>query len=107
MLTGLLMHHHLGMTTFNASIVAYVAGFFVSYFGHRNYTFRSPGQLSRSMPRFLVVSALGLVFCQVIVYLLVDRIGVEYWIALLVMVVTVPASTYLLSRAWAFNDGAF
>ncbi len=106
-LTGLLAHYQAGLSPFNANIVAYCAGFLVSYFGHRHFTFRSPGRISRSMPRFLVIALAGLVMSQAIVYLVVTMGGLAYWFALAVVVATVPPATYVLGRIWAFNDGDF
>ena len=106
-LSGLLAHYRAGLSPFNANIVAYCAGFLVSYFGHRNFTFRSPGRISRSMPRFLAIALAGLLMSQAIVWLVVSMAGLAYWFALAVIVMTVPPATYVLGRIWAFSDGDF
>lgn len=104
---GLIAHHGAGLAPFNANLVAFCFGFFMSYFGHRTYTFRSPGRMSRSMPRFFVIAAASLALNQIIVHGVVTMLGHPYWLALAVMVAIVPAFTYLLGRLWAFNDGEF
>ena len=106
-IVGLVAHHSWGLAPFNANLVAFSAGFFVSYFGHRSVTFRSTGRVSRSMPRFFLIAATSLFLNQVIVYSIVNVMAQPYWLALCVMVAVVPAFTYILSRLWAFNDGDF
>jgi putative flippase GtrA len=104
---GLFSHHILGMTAFTANLVAYCAGFLLGYFGHRQLSFRSKAEIRKSMPKFFVISFSNLLVNQIIVYLFVNVAKYEYWVSLVVMVLTVPALTYLLSRLWAFSDGDF
>ncbi len=104
---GLLAHHLGGLEPFTANLVAYSVAFFVSYFGHRNYSFRSPGRIQRSMPKFFVISAINLVLNQIIVFTVSDVLGQPYWASLAVMVAIVPTFTYVMSKAWAFSDGDF
>lgn len=54
------------------------------------------------MPRFLAIAGFGLFLNQVIVYLVVNLAGLNYFLALTAIIVTVPAITYLTSRRWAF-----
>ncbi|MGR3762387.1 GtrA family protein (plasmid) [Roseobacteraceae bacterium NS-SX3] len=106
-LAGLAAHYLLGLDAFNANLVAFAVAFFVSYFGHKNFSFRSPGRVRRSMPRFFVVSVTNLFLNQFIVYSLSTAGGHPYWLSLAVMVAVVPAFTYILSRVWVFSDGDF
>lgn len=105
--TGLALHHVAGMTAAKANIVAYITAFFVSYSLHRNVTFRSTASVGQSLPKFLAISVLGFVLCQLIVVMMVNVMGFSYAAALAVMVTTVPVVTYVLSRIWAFRDGHF
>ena len=104
---GLTVHRYLGIDPFNANLIAFCFGFMVSYFGHRHFTFRSPGRVRRSMPRFFVIAAVSLVLNQLIVFTFVNLLGYSYNVALAVMVVVVPTFTYLGGRLWAFSDGDF
>ncbi|MCU0790945.1 MAG: GtrA family protein, partial [Nitratireductor sp.] len=74
---------------------------------HRNVTFRSTASVGQSLPKFLAISVLGFVLCQLIVVMMVNVMGFSYAAALAVMVTTVPVVTYVLSRIWAFRDGHF
>lgn len=106
-LVGLCAHHFAGLAPFNANLVAFSVAFFLSYFLHKTYSFRSPGRVRRSMPRFFVVSATNLILNQLIVYVFSIVLGHPYWISLAIMVVVVPTFTYILSRVWVFDDGDF
>lgn len=106
-IVGLIAYHSFGLSPFNANLVAFTAGFFVSYFGHRSYTFRSSGLISRSMPRFFTIALTSLFLNQAIVYIVVNMIGKPYWVALCGMVAVVPTFTYIMGRFWAFDDGDF
>lgn len=101
---GLLVHHVFGLSAFMANLVAFCVGFFVSYFGHRSFTFRSTAKVARSMPRFFVIAATSLILNQLIVYLTVNVAEQPYWAALAIMVAVVPTFTYVLARVWAFDD---
>ncbi|WP_424831814.1 GtrA family protein [Ruegeria sp.] len=104
---GLMAHHFAGLDPFNANLVAYSVAFFVSYFGHRNYSFRSPGRIQTSMPKFFVISVINLFLNQIIVFTVSDMLGQPYWASLAVMIAIVPTFTYVMSKIWAFSDGDF
>ncbi|MCB2092883.1 MAG: GtrA family protein [Rhodobacteraceae bacterium] len=106
-LVGLFSYRIIGLAPFNANLVGFSVGFFISYYGHRTFSFRSEGKVSRSMPRFFVIAATNLVLSQAIVFTIVNVIGRPYWQALAIMVTIVPAFTYVMGRMWAFNDGKF
>lgn len=87
---------------FFANVLAFSVAFMVSYFGHHRFSFRSTAQHRSAMPRFLAVAAFGLALNQAIVFGMVDLGHLRYELALVVIVGTVPAVTYVLSRIWAF-----
>lgn len=104
---GLTLHHAIGLSAFTANLLAFCVGFFLSYYAHRTYTFRSKAQVSRSMPRFLVISLCSLFINQTSVVVLVDTLGQPYELALIVMAILVGGFGYIMGRLWAFNDGEF
>ena len=55
-----------GATTTSASIWAYLLATTVSYFTHRSFTFRSRARHHSAMPRFLIVSAIGLAIAAIL-----------------------------------------
>lgn len=104
---GLFMHHAVGLSAFWANFVAFCVGFFLSYFGHRRYSFRSRAAVSHSMPRFFVVAITSLVLNQGSVYVIVNMLGQPYIIALGVAILLVGGFGYMMGRLWAFSDGEF
>lgn len=86
-----------------ANPAGWALAFVVSYSGHCRLTFADSGApLARSLRRFLVVSASGFVVNQVAYALLLTQGGMEYRVALAVVLIVVAASTFMASRCWAF-----
>jgi putative flippase GtrA len=94
-----------GMRPFEANALGYLAGFLVSYSGHHRVTYRSSAAHRRALPRFLAVSGGGLVLNQLIVYAVVNVLGLSYGLALAIILATVPALTFMAGRYWAFAEG--
>lgn len=92
----------LGVEPLFANIIAFAIAFNVSYVGHRNWTFADKTPHAATFRRFLGVALLSFALNEVLYYLLL-RQGVEYRIALFVVLVAVAALTFVLSRYWAFG----
>ena len=88
---------------FTANIIAFVLAFFVSYSGHKSYSFQSDLPHCRAMPRFFSVACIGLVLNQFIVYSVVSVLERPYWQALVLIITLIPAIVYLAGRYWAFK----
>jgi putative flippase GtrA len=93
----------LGLPPLSANLVGYACAVGFSYVGNATLTFRKPSRDARQFARFVAVSALGLVLNQSIVYLLVNRLGWPFWLALGPVVVLVPALSFVLAKLWAFR----
>jgi putative flippase GtrA len=96
-----------GVAPLRANIGAFAVAFWCSYFGHRHWTFADHG---RGNPvavffRFLATALLGFLLNQWLFYLLLTYLRLPYFISLAIVMVIVAASTYLLSRLWAFRSG--
>ncbi len=101
----------LDIAPLQANVGGFVAAFGVSYFGHRHWTFSDAmathGENKHaSFPRFLLVALLGFGMNQLMFYLLLRYAGWPYYLALAVVVFTVAAMTYVLSRLWAFRHAS-
>lgn len=94
-----------------ANVGGFFVAFWVSYFGHRHWTFsdalatHSEGEHS-SFLRFVLVALLGFCMNELLFYLLLRYAGWPYYLALAVVVLAVAAMTYVLSRLWAFRHAA-
>lgn len=91
-----------GRGMLGANALAFAGALAVSYGGNRLWTFRSAGALGCEMPRFLLVALVGLALNQAIVYATVERLGWDYRLALLLVVLVVPATSFALNREWVF-----
>lgn len=88
----------------SANVGGFAVAFWVSYAGHRFWTFGdrvvSGGG---SFIRFLGTALLGFGMNELLFYGLLNYTNMPYFIALAIAVAAVAISTYLLSRAWAFR----
>jgi len=97
----------IGIAPLRANVGGFIVAFWVSYFGHRYWTFsdtvdRQSGQ-TQSFLRFLSVAVLGFFMNEFLFFLLLHYTGMPYYIALAIVVLTVAVMTYVLSRLWAFR----
>ena len=94
-----------------ANVGGFFVAFWISYFGHRHWTFsdavatHNEGEHS-SFLRFLLVALLGFCMNELLFYLLLRYAGWPYYFALAVVVFTVAVMTYVLSRLWAFRHAS-
>ena len=100
---GLLLAEGLGMAPFWANFIAFSAAVFVSYFGNLIWTFDMAAARLGRLPRFAVVSLSGLAANQAIVFATVNMAGWNYRVALAIVLLIVPALTYLANRQWVFR----
>lgn len=95
----------LGVAPLLANIAAFAVAFNVSYAGHRRWTFATDAGAAAhatSFKRFLGVALLSFALNEMLYYALLSQ-GIEYRIALFVVLVAVAALTFVLSRYWAFR----
>lgn len=96
--------HSALLTASHANILGFVAAFPVSYFGHRKFSFSGQdARHSKAFPRFLSVAVLGFLANQTLVLNGLEYTNFPFWIVLGLVMVLVAASTYLLSKFWAFK----
>ncbi len=86
-----------------ANFVAYCTAVGISYFGNAWLTFRTTALHGAQFLRFAVVSLLGLLLNQSIVYVLVHLAMWPFWAALIPAVTLVPIFTFFVSKLWAFR----
>ncbi|MNR78025.1 GtrA-like protein [compost metagenome] len=94
-----------------ANVGGFIVAFWVSYFGHRYWTFSDAVAshakgTQQSFMRFLAVALLGFCMNELLFYLLLRYAALPYYVALAIVVFTVAVMTYVLSRMWAFRHAA-
>jgi putative flippase GtrA len=85
-----------------ASALAFTAGAVNSYALNRRWTFRSRARPAPEALRFGVVQCAGLLLDVALLYVLVDAAGIDHLIAQAFVFPVASATTFLLSRHWAF-----
>ncbi|MEQ5788891.1 GtrA family protein [Erythrobacter sp. NFXS35] len=78
------------------------AAFSVSYLGNARITFRSGRGLSGRPVRYLAVTLVSLALSSAILSL-VEHAGLPTYAYAVIVVLTVPPTTFLLAKFWAFR----
>lgn len=92
-----------GMGAGVASTLAYLAACSVSYLGHRSFTFRSRAMHRRAVPRFLVVSLLGLGIAAALPPLVQWLTPFDAYFGFLAVTVTVAGCSFVSLRLAVFR----
>lgn len=86
-----------------ANLIAFMVAFNVSYFGHRQLTFRAQERSHRqTFPRFITVAATSFLLNESIYWALLSLTSLRYDIAMFIVLGSVAVLTYLLGKFWAF-----
>jgi putative flippase GtrA len=102
-LVSLAAQRWLGVGAVAASFVGYVASVGVSYLGNSRFTFRRPALHGPQFARFATISLAGLSINLSVVYVGAHLLGWPLWQAMVPVVMLVPASTFVMSKFWAFR----
>ena len=85
-----------------ANLIGYAGGFVLSFFANRAWSFRSDAPVSRSLPRFLLVTLVAYLANLTTVVAAVDIAGINPYIAQVSGLGPYVAIAYLGSRYFAF-----
>lgn len=88
-----------------ANVCGFMLAFPVSYIGHRKFSFawRKITHM-QAFPRFLLVACGGFLENQFLLLSGLKLFAWPFWIILAIVMVVVAATTYSLSRFWAFKS---
>ena len=89
-----------------ASVPAFLCAMLVSYAANSKWTFRASAGHGTHLPRYAMVSLVGLGLNTLITYIVVNVMGLWYGFALMIVVTAIPVITYLLNRHWTFGGGS-
>jgi putative flippase GtrA len=92
-----------GLAPLIANILGFLLAFQVSYWGHRRLTFQA-GHIAhrQALPRFFAVSCLSFCVNEALYFSLLHYTSLDYRAALLLVLFTVAALTFVLGKLWAF-----
>lgn len=86
-----------------ANVLGFLLAFGVSFIGHHRLTFAAQQADGKAaLPRFFGVAVLGFL-CNELLYAVLLRFGVEYRLALFLVLGAVAVMTWWLGRHWAFR----
>lgn len=101
--TGLTLHNGLGIEPFWANLFAFCCALGVSFLGQTRLTFPDATADGHAFLRFVTVALTGLALNQAIVWVMTSALGSPYWLALAIIVLTVPWVTFALLKYWALR----
>ena len=100
---GLGLHEGAGLRPLWANLVAFGCALGVSFLGQTRLTFPDAAADGGAFVRFAVVAVSGLGLNQSIVWLVTSVFARPYWLALAIVIFTVPGITFLLLKFWALK----
>jgi putative flippase GtrA len=87
-----------------ANALGFCVAFFVSFAGHRRFSFQDAGtSLATSLRRFAVTALAGFACNEAVFMLLLRGLQLPALLALFVALVFAAGQTFVLSRFWAFR----
>jgi putative flippase GtrA len=87
-----------------ANCLGFIAAFSLSYFGHKNWTFSAgSSDHSTTFSRFAIVAIIGFAVNEGLYAVLLSVFALEYRLSLVITLCVASASTFILSRNWAFH----
>lgn len=95
---------NLGLGVVSASAVAYCSFVPISYWSHRRFTFNALGRATVQLPKFVVVSLLGVATGSLAPYLVTDILGHPAWAGFALVCGLVPVVSYVGLRLWVFRS---
>jgi putative flippase GtrA len=88
-----------------ANVVSLILWTIMSYFAHREFTFRFAGEYAGSAARFIFVSLLKLGASIAVVAVITRYYQSSYLIGVLINWVILPLVSYIALKLWAFRWG--
>ncbi len=101
---ALIMHELVGLVPFWSHATGFCGGLITAYLGHYHYSFKDDGAHKNRFPKFVISSLIGFGLHQGGVLLLINYYQLDYTTqALPLLMVSVPALTFLMSKFWVFR----
>ena len=92
-----------GAAPYTANAIGFAAAFGLSYAGHFFWTFERRTGHRHHLPKFLVISVGCYLVSNLMVWLITDLSALRFEIALAAILLTVPPTSLVLNRVWAFR----
>ncbi|WP_111895959.1 GtrA family protein [Acinetobacter sp. MB5] len=87
-----------------ANLIAFCLAFWVSYFGHRHFTFQAQALSHRqTLPKFFLVATLGFVFNESLLLISHQYLNISLSILVVFAIFMTAIFTFVLNRFFAFQ----
>lgn len=101
---ALMMHEWVGIVPFWSHATGFFGGLITAYLGHYHYSFKDDGAHKSRFPKFVISSLIGFGLHQGGVVVLINYFQLDYSTqALPLLMVCIPALTFLMSKFWVFR----
>ncbi|MBM6819042.1 GtrA family protein [Clostridium saudiense] len=88
-----------------ANVIAYVIATINSYIWNSRWVFKYKGEDKKeTTTKFILLNLVGIALNTMILYLLVDLIGLNKLIALVITTVIVMVINYIVNKIWVFKE---
>lgn len=87
-----------------ANVLGYSFAVLISYVGNYHFTFKSNAKHKNQFPKFFFVSISGLLISSFITYITCSVFEGSITIAMSLVVIFVPLSTFVTSKFWVFRN---
>lgn len=84
--------------------VSFLAGFLVSFLLNKTWVFESRGRTKGQLLRYSLLASINLILSNIILWVLVDRLGLVYLIAKIIVMTMVAVWNYVLFSRLIFKN---
>ena len=91
------------LTPLVANSFAFLLAVVVSYVGHYRWTFNANSKHVHTFAKFFILALSGFILNALIMEVTANVMGLHYLIGFAIIVLTVPAATYVIGRRWVFQ----
>ena len=100
---GLGLHHAFAVPPLWANGVAFSVAVVANFAGQSRLTFPEAVAGGRAFLRFVIAALLAFLLNQLIVWAVTGPLGRPYWVALAIVLASVPVLSFCAMRFWAFR----
>lgn len=83
---------------------SFLAGFIISFILNKKWVFNSKGSTRDELIRYAILACINLVLTNVLIWLFINGIGLNYWIAKLCIMAMVATWNYILFSRLIFKN---
>jgi putative flippase GtrA len=94
----------IGVGYITANIISYLIGVVNSYFFNSRWVFKVDSKKSSRGVRFLIINLIVLVINTGLLILFVDKVGLNKYIAQILVIGICMVLNYFLNRKWTFSE---